>query len=67
MAVRVMCLFLKVSCVSLECAIVAFLCHAHLLFDHMNCTVPGNLFSILNIMLKYQYVTKVALNFKEAL
>ena len=32
-------------------------------FDHKYCIYPGNLFS----MLKYQYLTYVFLNFKEAL
>ena len=37
------------------------------IFDHMYCIEPGNLLNILNIMLKYLYLVKVILNFKEAL
>ena len=35
------------------------------IFDHMYCYEPGNLLNILNVLLKYQYLTKVVLNFKE--
>ena len=35
-------------------------------FDHKYHIDPGNLFSILYSMLKYQYLTKILLNFKEA-
>ena len=37
------------------------------IFDLMFCYEPGNLLNIQNVVLKYQYLTKVALNFKEAL
>ena len=32
-------------------------------FDHMYYTKPAHLWSICNIMLKYQYLTEVVLNF----
>ena len=35
------------------------------IFDHAYCTKPGNLFKIYKIM-KYQYLTKVVSNLKEA-
>ena len=37
------------------------------ILDHMRCYEPGNLLNIQNVMLKYQNLTKIALNFKEAL
>ena len=37
------------------------------IFDHMNLTNPGNKLSILNTILKFQYLTKFLLKFKEAL
>ena len=37
------------------------------IFDHKYHIDPGNLFSIYYSMLKYQYLTLVFLNFKEAL
>ena len=37
------------------------------IFDHMYCTELGNLLKIQNIMSKYQYVFKVAPNFKVTL
>ena len=40
----------------------------NVIFEHMYCTEPGNLFNIKNIMLEYLYlhVTKVVLNFNKA-
>ena len=37
------------------------------IYNRMNCYAPGNLLNIQNVMLKYQNLTKMALNFKEAL
>ena len=37
------------------------------IFAHMYCANPGNSFNILNTMLKFQYLKKLFLNFKEAL
>ena len=37
------------------------------IFDHMYFTAPDNLLNIQNIMMQYQYFTKVVLNFKEVL
>ena len=37
------------------------------IFDHMYSYESGNLLSIQNVILKYQSLSKVELNFKEAL